>query len=106
MANTQRRTRIMALTSTAFKKGEKKPNQGKRGPNKNTLVIKDMILTALSAAGGADYLERRANDPRTAAAFLGLVGKVLPMQVIGDPNNPLTTVVKVELVAMRENSAD
>jgi hypothetical protein len=48
-----------------------------------------MILGALSAAGGVDYLQARAEDPRTAAAFLGLVGKVLPMTVTSDPDAPL-----------------
>ena len=52
-------------------------------PNKNTQAIKDMILGALDQAGGVDYLVERANDPQTASAFLGLVGKVLPMQVTG-----------------------
>lgn len=71
-----------------FVKGEKRPNQGKRGPDKHNADIKGMILTALSGAGGAKYLEQRANDPKTAAAFLGLIGKVLPMTIAGDPNNP------------------
>ena len=57
-------------------------------PNKVTADIKGMILTALSNVGGASYLEERANDPKTAAAFLGLVGKVLPMTIAGDPNAP------------------
>lgn len=73
----------------AFKKGEKIPGQGKRGPNKTTLQLKEMILAALDGVGGIEYLERRANDPKTASAFLTLVGKVLPMTVAGDPNNPL-----------------
>lgn len=68
-------------TTTAFKKGEKRPNQGKRGPNKVTKELKQMILEALDNAGGVEYLERKANDPRTASAFLTLIGKVLPMQV-------------------------
>lgn len=76
------------MTDTTFKKGEKRPNQGKRGPGKVTADIKGMVLTALNSAGGADYLVERANDPRTAAAFLGLVGKVLPMTIAGDPNAP------------------
>ena len=88
----------MALTSTAFKKGEKKPNQGKRGPNKMTVDIKNMILTALNNAGGAEYLERRANDPRTAAAFLGRVGKVLPMQVTGEDGDEIRIVTRIERV--------
>jgi hypothetical protein len=73
-------------------------------PNKVNADIKAMILEALSNAGGAEYLERKANDPRTAAAFLGLVGKVLPMTLAGDPNAPLQMVTRVELVPMRGNS--
>lgn len=53
--------------------------------NKVTRELKEMILEALDNAGGAEYLERKANDPKTAAAFLGLIGKVLPMTVQG-PN--------------------
>lgn len=83
------------ITSTAFKKGEKRPNQGKRGPSKTPAAIKDMILTALSNAGGAEYLERRANDPRTAAAFLGLVGKVLPTQVTGADGGAIKASLEV-----------
>jgi len=64
-------------------------------PNKNTGMIKDMILQALNNAGGAEYLTERANDPRTAAAFLGLVGKVMPVQVTGDPNNPVQHSIRV-----------
>jgi hypothetical protein len=57
--------------------------------NKVTKELKDMILGALDEAGGIEYLTRKANDPRTAAAFLGLVGKVLPMTVTSDPDAPL-----------------
>ena len=56
----------MALTSTAFKKGEKKPNQGKRGPNKSTLLAKEAI--ARFADNNADrmqeWLEDVAADPK------------------------------------------
>jgi hypothetical protein len=83
------------------------PKGGSRkgSPNKNTAAIKDMILAALHESGGVDYLVKRANDPRTASAFLGLVGKVLPMTVAGDPDNPLQTVTRIELVAPRVNSS-
>lgn len=52
-------------------------------PNKATKELKEMILSALDGAGGVEYLVERANDPRTASAFIALVGKVLPMTVQG-----------------------
>lgn len=74
-------------------KGTRPPNAGKGRPsgvpNKMTGEVKAMILEALEGAGGVAYLIERASDPRTASAFLTLVGKVLPMQVQGDPENPL-----------------
>ena len=67
-------------------------------PNKATAELKDMILKALDGAGGVDYLVDRAIDPRTASAFLSLVGRVLPMTVAGDKDNPLTVITKIERV--------
>jgi len=52
-------------------------------PNKVTAELKDMIREALDAAGGVSYLLERAHDPKTATAFLSLVGKTLPMTVKG-----------------------
>ena len=46
-----------------------------------------MILGALDDAGGQAYLERQAEENPTA--FLTLIGKVLPMTVAGDAENPL-----------------
>lgn len=66
-----------------FKKGEKKPNQGKRGPGRATKELKEMILGALDKAGGETYLLERAEDPKTSAAFLALIGKVLPTTING-----------------------
>ncbi len=75
------------------KESEKKPekrNWSRKGiPNKNTAALKDMILTALQESGGVDYLVERANDPRTAASFLTLIGKVLPTTLATDPNAPM-----------------
>lgn len=72
------------------------PGRPKGVPNKQTAQLKDMILKALDGAGGVTYLEKRANDPRTAAAFLGLVGKVLPMQVTGEGGGPIGLSINVK----------
>lgn len=69
------------MTNTGtFKKGEKRPGQGKRGPNKVTLEAKEMILEALHGVGGVEYLMERAQDPKTAAAFMSLIGRVVPIK--------------------------
>lgn len=64
-------------------KGTPGPGRGKGTPNKVTYEVKTMVTEALQRAGGVEYLVERANDPRTASAFLTLVGKVMPMQVHG-----------------------
>ncbi len=56
-------------------------------PNKLNRDIKAMILGALTDVGGRDYLARQAVE--NPGPFLTLVGKVLPMQVVGDPERPL-----------------
>lgn len=53
-------------------------------PNKNTALLKDMILKALDKAGGVDYLAAQAEE--NPGPFMTLVGKVLPMQVTGGDN--------------------
>jgi hypothetical protein len=78
------------MTETKFKKGQKSgPGRPKGSANKVTKELKGMILAALDTAGGEQYLVERANDPKTASAFLTLVGKVLPMTLAGDPENPV-----------------
>lgn len=64
-----------------------KPGRKKGTPNKVTGEVKEMILRALAEAGGVEYLKARAVDSPTA--FMALVGRVLPLQVSGDPDQPL-----------------
>jgi len=65
--------------------------------NKVTKQLKDMILGALADVGGQTYLAERAKDPKTSAAFLALIGKVLPSEMkIGNPDGtPITAMVPV-----------
>ncbi len=55
--------------------------------NKLTREVKEMVLEALSKAGGAEYLyEQSRLNP---VAFMTLVGKVLPLQVTGESGGPV-----------------
>jgi hypothetical protein len=53
-----------------------------------------MILGALDDIGGQDYLAGQARE--NPNAFLALVGRVLPMTVAGDKDNPLQTTVTIK----------
>lgn len=57
----------------------KRGNNRKGVPNKNTKALKDMILGALSDAGGQQYLADQAM--LNPGAFMALVGKVLPTEL-------------------------
>jgi len=48
-------------------------------PNKVGADIKEIVTTALNMIGGARYLAKHAE--KNPAAFMGLVGKVLPLQL-------------------------
>ena len=65
-------------------------------PNKVTKQLKELILAALDGVGGQGYLERQAEENPTA--FLTLIGRVLPMTVAGDADNPLKVYQKVAFV--------
>lgn len=93
----------MATNSKVVTNSRKPPAAGKGRPkgsqNKNTKAVKDMILGALNKAGGEAYLVRMAHqEPK---AFLTLVGKVMPIQLSGDPDgDPIRTVTRIELCAV------
>lgn len=81
-----------------FVKGQKKPNQGKRGPAKATKALKEMILGALDAKGGQEWLEMQMDDQ--PAAFMTLIGKVLPTTLAGTaPDGSIAiTVIRREII--------
>lgn len=62
-------------------------------PNKITGDLKEMILGALDAAGGLAYLQKQADA--NPAAFMTLIGKVLPLQVTGANDGPVVIVTGV-----------
>lgn len=75
----------------AAAKGTRPPAAGKgrqKGvPNRVTGDLKNMILGALDDAGGQEYLSGQAKT--NPAAFLALIGKVLPTTIAGDPKHPV-----------------
>lgn len=66
-------------------KGGTKTGGRKKGtPNKTTALLKDAILKAATDAGNGDmaaYLTTQATA--NPGPFMALLGKVLPMQVVG-----------------------
>jgi hypothetical protein len=81
--------------STRFGPGN--PGKPKGATNHITREIKQMVCEALESAGGVDYLAAKAESH--PAAFLALVGRVIPLQVTGDPDNPLAMSMRVEFVS-------
>ena len=74
-------------STTKFGKGN--PGKPKGAVNHTTKEVREMVTEALTQAGGVAYLTERAKDPRTASAFLSLVGKVLPLQLTGAGGGPI-----------------
>ena len=67
-------------------------------PNLINRDIKEMILQALTMAGGAQYLlEQSAKNP---TAFMALVGKVLPLQVNAVIKRDVSDMSEAELLAI------
>lgn len=73
----------------------------KGSTNKTTTALKEAILAAAAAHGEDDngsgglegYLRKVARED--VKAFSGLLGKVLPMQIAGDSENPIVVSVKI-----------
>lgn len=82
-------------------KGTRIGGRQKGTPNKTTGAVKEMVLQALSNKGGVKYLERQADENPTA--FMTLVGKVIPLQVAGDEDNPIKTVHEIVIRGVRSD---
>ena len=96
----------MAVKQTAengIGQGKAGPGRPKGSQNKTTKLLKDAILTAATEAGGGDmvaYLKIQAlTNP---GPFLSLLGKVLPMQIAGDEENPINVVTEIRRVIVEK----
>ena len=92
------------MNNGTFKKGEKKPNQGKRGPSKSTLLAKEAI--AKFADNNADrmqqWLDDVAADPKHGpkVAFDMLMGvmeyhlpKLARTEISGNDGGPVVVAL-------------
>ncbi len=70
------------------KPGERRGGRKKGTPNKFNADIKGMIIGALSKGGGEKWLVRQMTE--NPVAFMGLVGRVLPLTIAGDPTAPIS----------------
>lgn len=82
----------------------KPPAAGRGRPkgaqNKLTKTVKQAIEAAFDQVGGADYLARMAEQQ--PAAFLTLIGKVLPMQVEhSNPDGSLKAPTTIQIIAAK-----
>jgi hypothetical protein len=70
-------------------RGGKREGAGrpKGSVDKGNALIREMIVSALDEVGGVEYLVRQAEAK--PVAFLALIGKVMPVQIAGDPNAPV-----------------
>lgn len=72
-----------------------------------TALLKDAILKAGEAAGGDNglvgYLTLQAIE--NPGPFMSLLGKVLPMQIAGDPNAPLVHEIRRTIVDPQSGDA-
>ena len=56
-------------------------------PNKVPATIREMIVGALNRVGGEDWLAAQAREH--PVAFMGLLGRVLPLQLTGQGGAPV-----------------
>lgn len=86
--------------------GVKTGGRQKGTPNKTTALLKDAILRAAENAGNrvgddglVSYLTEQAES--NPGPFMALLGKVLPMQIAGDEDNPVKLVTEIVLTAKK-----
>lgn len=80
--------------------GRKTGGRSKGTPNKTTQAAKDAIAQAATDLGGADRLVAWAKeDAKNEHTFWGSIyPKLIPIQVSGDPDNPLIHEVRRVIV--------
>lgn len=86
--------------------GQPKTGGGSRKgiPNKTTTELKEMVLGALSDAGGQSYLATQARE--NPSAYLSLLGRVLPHTIVGGDGGPAIQVTLTNWTPPAKPSSD
>lgn len=82
-------------------KGQKTDGRRKSSRDKTRAIAREVIALAAERLGGVERIVAWAGeDERNERAFWSTIyPKLLPLQVAGDPENPLQNVTRIELVA-------
>ena len=93
-----------------FKKGRSGNPSGRPqgSANKVPAILKEAIIKAAELAGGTKGLIGYLQVQATAnpSAFMGLLGKVLPLQMAGDEENPSKQVSEARIFIVRQDDGD
>lgn len=95
---------VAMANAGSFKKGEKRPNQGrpKGSPNKITGSFKNAVLEVFEKNGGAAWMGRWASENETE--FFKIAARLIPTEMAGTIEHKVT-LVEV-LGSLNERAAD
>ena len=73
--------RVAKSSNRGSKPGERRGGRQRGTPNKISGTVREMVLEALAEKGGTKWLKQQMD--KNPAAYMALLGKVLPTQVTG-----------------------
>ncbi len=105
---TSQNTEQISQTKKKYKPPKAGMGRVKGVPNKVTRILKEAVVKAAENAGnkiGKDglisYLEKQAME--CPAAYLALLGKILPLQVTGEDGGAIKIIGRVEIAPLTMN---
>ena len=92
--------RVGKESNVIKRRGGARPGSGrpKGSIDKGNAMIRELVVQALSEVGGSDYFVRVSESH--PAAFMALIGKVMPVQIEGSGGGPVQAVTRIELVGL------